>query len=151
MAEVAAEFMKPNDRLTSFERLEIYNRMYWFRLIGVVRADSPGLSGLLGERKFDRLVQAYLARHPSRSFTLRNLCSRLPAFVRAEPRWTAPHSALAFDIARFEWAQTVAFDGESSARWSSRRRSPGSRPAGSGWVCSPTCRCSSSTTRWTST
>jgi hypothetical protein len=111
-AKVAAEFLKPNDRLTSFERLEIYNRMYWFRLIGVVTADSPGLSGLLGGRKFDRLVQAYLARYPSRSFTLRNLCSRLPGFIRDEPRWTAPHSALAHDIARFEWAQTVAFDGE---------------------------------------
>jgi hypothetical protein len=112
MGEVAAEFLKPNDRLSSFERLEIYNRMYWFRLIGVVTADSPGLNGLLGEKKFDRLVQAYLARHPSRSFTLRNLCSRLPEFIRAEPKWTAPHSALAYDIARFEWAQTVAFDGE---------------------------------------
>ena len=43
MAEVAAEFIKPNDRLTSFERLEIYNRMYWFRLIDCVRDDCPGL------------------------------------------------------------------------------------------------------------
>jgi hypothetical protein len=111
-AKVAAEFLKPNARLTSFERLEIYNRMYWFRLIGGVTADNPGLGGLLGEKKFDRLVQAYLARYPSRSFTLRNLCSRLPGCIRAEPKWTAPHSALAHDIARFEWAQTVAFDGE---------------------------------------
>ncbi len=28
-----AEFIKPNDRLRSFERLEIYNRQYWFRLL----------------------------------------------------------------------------------------------------------------------
>jgi len=111
-AEVAEEFLKPNDRLTSFERLEIYNRMYWFRLMGVVTADCPGLAGLLGERKFDRLVQAYLAKYPSRSFTLRNLCSRLPGFIKAEPRWTAPHSELAYEISRFEWAQTVAFDEE---------------------------------------
>jgi hypothetical protein len=110
-AEVAEEFLKPNDRLSAFERLEIYNRMYWFRLIGCVTADCPGLNGLLGERKFDRFARAYLAKYPSRSFTLRNLCSRLPGFVREEPRWTAPHTALAFDIARFEWAQTVAFDG----------------------------------------
>jgi hypothetical protein len=111
-AEVAAEFLKPNDRLSAFERLEIYNRMYWFRLIGCVTSDCPGLNGLLGERKFDRFVRAYLAKYPSRSFTLRNLCSRLPGFIREEPRWTAPHTALAFDIARFEWAQTVAFDGQ---------------------------------------
>ena len=28
MAQLAAQIIKPNDRLTSFERLEIYNRQY---------------------------------------------------------------------------------------------------------------------------
>jgi len=110
MAEVAAEFIKPNDRLTAFERLQLYNRMYWFRLIDIMHADNPGLRALLGPRKFDRLVQAYLAKYPSRSFTLRNLCSRLPRFVREAPRLTAPHTALAHTVATFEWAQTIAFD-----------------------------------------
>jgi hypothetical protein len=110
MAAVAAEFIKPNDRLTSFDRLEIYNRMYWFRIIDCFYDDCPGLRAALGERKFSRLAVAYLTRHPSRSFSLRNLCSRLAEFIRAEPRWTAPRTALAREIARFEWAQTVAFD-----------------------------------------
>ena len=34
MAEVAASFIAPNSRLTAFERLEIYNRQYWFRVLG---------------------------------------------------------------------------------------------------------------------
>jgi hypothetical protein len=110
--DVAAEFMKPNDRLSPFERLEIYNRMYWFRILGCVASDCPGLNALLGDLKFDRFIRAYLAKYPSRSFTMRNLCSRMARFIREEPRWTAPHTALAYDIARFEWAQTVAFDGE---------------------------------------
>jgi hypothetical protein len=113
MAAVAAEFIKPNDRLTAFERLEIYNRMYWFRILDCFHDDCPGLRAALGDRKFSRLAVAYLAKHPSRSFTLRNLCSRLEAFIRAAPRWTAPRTALAIEIARFEWAQTVAFDAES--------------------------------------
>ena len=33
MHDVAAEFIKPNDRLSSFERLEIHNRQYWFRVL----------------------------------------------------------------------------------------------------------------------
>jgi len=115
MAEVAAGFIKPNDRLTAFDRLEIYNRMYWFRLIGCFHEDNPGLRALLGERRFDRLARAYLAKYPSRSFTLRNLCSRLEQFIREEPRWTAPRTAAARAVARFEWAQTVAFDGEARA------------------------------------
>ena len=112
MTEVAAAFIKPNSRLTAFERLEIYNRMYWFRVIDCVADDSPGLRHLLGEERFAKLARAYLTKYPSRSFTLRNLCSRLPQFIREEPKWTAPGTRLAWDVARFEWAQTVAFDGE---------------------------------------
>jgi len=110
---VAAKFIKPNDRLTSFERLELYNRMYWYRLLDAIRDDCPGLLAALGEAAFSRLAQAYLAERPSQSFTLRNLCSRLEAFIREHPRLTAPRTTLAAEIARFEWAQTVAFDGES--------------------------------------
>jgi len=110
MADVAAGFIKPNDRLSSFDRLEIYNRMYWFRIIDCFYDDCPGLRAMLGERKFNRLAIAYLTKHPSSSFSLRNLCVHLEDFIRAEPRWTAPRTALAREIARFEWAQTVAFD-----------------------------------------
>jgi hypothetical protein len=39
---VAADFIKPNDRLTSFERLEIYNRVYWFRFSIVSTTTTPG-------------------------------------------------------------------------------------------------------------
>jgi Putative DNA-binding domain len=110
MAKVAEEFIKPNDRLSAFERLQLYNRMYWFRLIDIMHDDNPGLRAVLGDRKFTKLVEAYLAKYPSRSFTLRNLCARLGQFIREEPRWTAPHTALALAVTRFEWAQTVAFD-----------------------------------------
>jgi hypothetical protein len=112
MAEVAADFIKPNSRLSAFERLEIYNRMYWYRLIGCFHDDNPGLRALLGERRFEALARAYLAKYPSRSFTLRNLCSRLEQFIRGQPAWAAPHAAPALALARFAWAQTVAFDGE---------------------------------------
>jgi hypothetical protein len=129
MEKVASEFIKPNDRLTSFERLELYNRMYWYRLYDAIRDDCPGLLATLGEEAFARLSRAYLAQCPSRSFTLRNLCSRLEGFMRAHPRLTAPRSALALEIARFEWAQTVAFDGESKPvlTASSLARTPPSR------------------------
>lgn len=111
MSDVVAEFIKPNDRLTAFDRLEIYNRMYWFRLIDCVYDDNPGLRALLGERAFNRLVIEYLAAHPSQSFTLRNLCSHLVEFIRRHPSLTAPWTKLALEVAQFEWAQTVAFDG----------------------------------------
>ena len=106
----AAEFIKPNDRLSSFERLEIYNRQYWFRLLDCLYEDYPGLRAVLGERKFLKLATAYLTRYPSDSFALRDLGSRLEQFLLDEPQWSAPREALALDMARFEWAQVVAFD-----------------------------------------
>jgi hypothetical protein len=108
--EVVEAFIKPNDRVTSLERLEIYNKQYWFRVLDCLYDDYPGLRAVLGERKFNRLRTAYLTRYPSRSFTLRNLGRRLEQFLRDEPHWTAPHEAIALDLARFEWAQVVAFD-----------------------------------------
>jgi hypothetical protein len=106
----AAEFIRPNDRLSSFERLEIYNRQYWFRLLDCLYDDYPGLLAVLGERKFLKFARAYLVRYPSDSFALRDLGARLEQFLREEPQWSAPREALALDMVRFEWAQIVAFD-----------------------------------------
>jgi hypothetical protein len=107
---VAEELIKPNDRLSSFERLEIYNRVYWFRVLDCIYDDYPGLRAILGERKFIKLATAYLAKYPSSSFTLRNLGQHLENFLREEPRWAAPNEKVALDMARFEWAQVLAFD-----------------------------------------
>ena len=111
-AQVAATFIKPNDRLTSFDRLEIYNRQYWLRLLECFYEDYPGLRAVLGEQRFADLSIAYLANHPSTSFTLRNLGQYLVDFIRREPRWTDPRNALALDMARLEWAHIEAFDNE---------------------------------------
>ena len=109
-AELAAQIAKPNDRLTSFERLEIYSRMYWFRLLDSLYEDCPGLRAALGQPRFMKLIEAYLVKYPSRSFTLRDLPSRLARFIREEPQWTQPHTALCSDLARFEWARIAVFD-----------------------------------------
>jgi hypothetical protein len=111
MRVVLSEFIKPNDRLTSAQRIEIYSKSYWFRVLDCLYDDYPGLLAILGEKKFHRLRVAYLDRYPSQSFTLRNLGSRLVQFLKEEPKWTAPRQRMALDMARFEWAQVEAFDG----------------------------------------
>jgi hypothetical protein len=110
-AKAVAKLIKPSATLQPIERVEIYNRMYWFRLLECIATDFPGLRALIGDERFWKLAEAYLRAHPSRSFTLRNLGAKLPRFVAKEPRWTRPHAEAAGDLARFEWAQIVAFDG----------------------------------------
>jgi hypothetical protein len=113
LAEVAAGYITPNSLLTSFERLEIYNRQYWFRVIAAVSEDFPALYVVLGREKFDSLVLAYLRENPSTSFSLRNLGARLPAWLASYPELAGSQPALAVDIARLEWAYIEAFDGAS--------------------------------------
>ena len=110
MKEVAEEFIKPNRFLSSVERLELYNRQYWFRLLDAFYEDFPGLVAVLGDEKCEALATAYLTRYPSSSFTLRDLGSRLEKFVQEEPQWVEPDHKLALDLIRFEWAEVVAFD-----------------------------------------
>jgi len=116
MPRVAASFIKPNDRLTSFERLEIYNRQYWYRVKDCFYEDYPGLRAVLGEHRFERLAMAYLAQFPSESFTLRNLGRRLVEFLTANPRRTKPLEKPALDMARLEWAHIEAFDNEAKPK-----------------------------------
>jgi hypothetical protein len=112
MRRYAARYIKANDRLTSFERLEIYNRQYWLRVLGSMAEDFPGLRAILGERRFEDMSRAYLAECPSRSFTLRNLGSRLEGWLRRNPKWIQGKKLLALDMTRVEWADIEAFDGE---------------------------------------
>jgi hypothetical protein len=111
-AKEAASFIKPNDRLTSFERLEIYNRQYWFRVFSSFEEDFPGVKSLVGTRRFEALMRAYLEAHPSSSFTLRNLGSSLVAWLKQNPHYagTNPESVIA--MAALEWAHIEAFDNE---------------------------------------
>jgi hypothetical protein len=110
MAEVAGEFIAPNSRLTSFERLEIYNRQYWFRLQTAFNEDFPALKAVVGAERFESLMNAYLAAHPSRSFTLRNLGSKLLDWLTQNPQCAGRRQALALDVVRVEWACIEAFD-----------------------------------------
>lgn len=106
----AEAFIKPNDRLTSFERLEIYNRQYWFRLYTSFEEDFPGLKAILGRQKFETLMRDYLTECPSESFTLRNLGSRLASWLNQHPSYIEPHTTLALDMVHIEWAHIEAFD-----------------------------------------
>jgi hypothetical protein len=110
LAAIADEIVKPNDRLTSFERLEIYNRQYWFRVLDAFSDDFPGLRAVLGDRRFDVLAKAYLTDCPSRSFTMRNLGSQLESWLRKHAKFAGGRLSLALDMVRLEWAEIEVFD-----------------------------------------
>ena len=108
--QIVDQIIKPNDRLTSFERLEIYNRVYWFRILSSLAEDFPGLRAVIGQKKFDKLLVAYLTDCPSQSFTLRDLGSRMEEWLRNRLEFVSGSERLALDMVRLEWADIQAFD-----------------------------------------
>jgi hypothetical protein len=100
----------PNDKLSAFERLEVYNRQYWFRLFQALETDYPALIKLVGRDQFHDLAEAYLSDHPSTSYTLRNLGSRMVDWITMHPHQGGEHPEAAIDIAKLEWAYVEAFD-----------------------------------------
>jgi hypothetical protein len=111
--DLAASYITPNAQLSSFERLEIYNRQYWLRLIGAVSEDFPALNAVLGAKRFDTLILSYIKENPSTSWTSRDLGARLPAFLEGHPEFGGKRHRLAVDVAHLEWAYVDAYDGKS--------------------------------------
>ena len=110
-AKEAKEFIKPNSRLTSFERLEIYNRQYWFRILDSFGEDFPGLRAVVGRKRFDQIARGYLTEHPSTSFTLAQPRDRgLPQWLNDHGELAGDRYALAADMLKLEWAHIEAFD-----------------------------------------
>ena len=106
----AATFIKPGKQVNSFERLEIYNRQYWFRVLSTFAEDFPGVCAVLGQKRFDAMSVDYLTDNPSVSYTLRNLGSNLVGWLRDNPKWAGKRYDLVLDVARLEWAYVEAFD-----------------------------------------
>jgi hypothetical protein len=110
VSDRAAIYIKPNRNLSAFERLEIYNRQYWLRVMAALAEDFPALEAVIGQEQFEELSRQYLTAHPSRSFTLRNLGSRLPAWLAEHHQYAGENVERALDVARLEWAYAEAFD-----------------------------------------
>lgn len=108
--QIAERIIKPNDRMSSVERLEIYNRVYWFRILSSLAEDFPGLRAIIGQRAFDRLLIAYLTECVSESFTLRNLGSRMEKWLGEHPEFAGKNKRMALDMVRLEWADIDVFD-----------------------------------------
>ncbi len=112
--KTAEKLMKPGENLSSAERLELYHRQYWFRLLDSIAEDFPILRKLAGEGTFWKLMEAFLEACPSESYTLRHLGRRVSDFTAG---WEEiePVERLWFSaIARLEYASMEIYE---AAEW----------------------------------
>ena len=106
----AEDLMQAGENLSSAERLELYHRQYWFRVLESVAEDFPHLRRMAGEEKFWEMLEAYLQSFPSGSFTLRHLGRSMARFVagwqgldHTRRRWLAA-------LAELEYAAMEVFE-----------------------------------------
>jgi hypothetical protein len=84
------------------DRLEVYARASFYRLLDVLKEQFPVVLGYLGSDDFHDLVTEYLLEHPSRSANLHHLGDALPDFI-AQHRVAEKRPYLG-DFARIERA-----------------------------------------------
>ena len=88
--------------------LQIYTHAYGARLREALQSDHAALAWYLGEERWRRTCNDYIARHPSRQRSLRNFGNQLPEFLRHHPTHDA-HPRIA-ELAAFERALLDSFD-----------------------------------------
>lgn len=110
----AEELMKPGENLSSAERLELYHRQYWFRVLDSVAEDFPIIRKMAGDEVFWDLMENYLQSCPSESFTLRHLGRKMSEFAATWHRLDEPQRLWFSAIAKLEYSYMEIFE---AAEW----------------------------------
>ncbi len=108
LAGATPEVIAGGERLSPVEQLDIYREQFWLRHTGALEEDYRTLCHVLGHDAFHSLCADYLAAYPPDSWSLRDLGAKLPEYLGKTAPWT--DDALAYDLARYEWAFVDAFD-----------------------------------------
>jgi len=92
-----------SDQLSAKDRLAIYNRGYFYRLLDALASVFGQTKRLLGDADFERLGLAYVAQYPSEHPAVERIGRAFPAYLRGVH---AP--ATIVDVASLEWARLCA-------------------------------------------
>lgn len=112
---IAGEIIRPGPELSAAERLELYHRQYWFRILDSLAEDFPVLRRMAGETVFWQMAEQYLLGRPSRSFTLRHLGEAFADFLAGFAALEEPVRRWFAALARIEYAHMLVFEGAQGA------------------------------------
>jgi hypothetical protein len=116
-SEETEQIVESSPRLTGAQRLAIYQRSYYLRILKCMREQFPALCHALKDELFTDFAHEYLQARPPESYTLYDLGRRFPDYLdetrpdREEVEENR-ESWIDFmvDLARFERRLFVMFD-----------------------------------------
>lgn len=114
--EELEQVVRPSRALSSVERLEIYSRAYYTRLVECLANEYPIVKKTVGDEAFEEFAFGYLTAYPSRSYTLGRLGTQFARYLEeTRPAGTEAHgdswSDFLVDLAHLEWTFGDVFDG----------------------------------------
>jgi len=92
------------------ERLGLYHRQYWFRLLDSLAEDFPHVRDLLGHESYVAAIERFLLAHPPACWTLRHLGAGFGEFLRHDPELTPTLRPWAAALAAYDYAHMQVFE-----------------------------------------
>jgi putative DNA-binding protein len=102
------ELILPSRQQSAAERLAVYNRAYFARLLDVLRELLPCTRFAVGDELFDQFAVGYLQAHPPNRYTLSRLSDDLVDYLDATR--PADWGRFVVELARLEQAIDRIFD-----------------------------------------
>lgn len=78
----ASRFVVKSETLLPYQRVEIYNQQYWWRLLGILQENYPLLLRLFGYSAFNQVILIpYLKAYPPSDWSVNFVGNQLPAYL----------------------------------------------------------------------
>lgn len=106
----ADTLLRSTETVHARERLGLYHRQYWFRLIDSLAEDFPRVRYLLGDAPFHSAIERHLLARPPACWTLRHLGAGFADFLRADTSLPAPLRPWAGALADHAYAHMRVFE-----------------------------------------
>lgn len=111
------QYISSTSKQDARQRLGVYQRSYYLRILQCMREQFPALCHALGETLFTDFAREYLRTCPPESYTLYDLGRRFPGYLQEScPEEDADSYWVRFmlDLARYERRLFVLFDAPGS-------------------------------------
>ncbi|MFN0207323.1 MAG: putative DNA-binding domain-containing protein [Planctomycetota bacterium] len=92
----------PSNTLRPEQRVDIYSKMYVYRLVDVLTSDFRAVAYAAGEHAWYHLTRDYIKSHPSRNQNLNFFNAAFPAYLKT--RRDLKHYQFLAELASLEWA-----------------------------------------------